>query len=378
MKVYEYEKLEKATENFSQSRLIGKGSHGCVYKGILEDGEIIAVKKQSLGLQKIQDNSKLENEVSVLSSLSKNSFIVNFLGMSHHDDDSSKKETFLIMEYLPNGTLYQMLHAQNNILPNWPKRAQIAIQVSKSIQFLHHAKPNSIVHRDIKSANILFDSNWNAKLADLGLALRMKNDCEKHDEDDSPSHPSNSVTRPAGTIGYLDPAYTKPSKLSTKNDVFSFGVLLFEIMSSRKAIDVSKSPVSIVDWATKLIKEGRALEICDKRMHVPWYMEATIKNMLSIATRCVSQKKIARPSIEEVVREMENVIIEPIKYPLWNILRGLTLLKRKRKRCKKKCSIITTTNVTKTCAQHEGKVEIDMSSRRKLLIREILADKFTD
>ncbi|XP_060167651.1 serine/threonine-protein kinase-like protein At5g23170 [Lycium barbarum] len=373
MKVYEYEELEKATENFSQSKLIGKGSHGCVYKGILKDGKIIAIKKQSLGLQKIEDNSKLENEVSILSSLPENSFIVNFLGKSHHDDDLAKNEIFLIMEYLPNCTLYQMLHAQNNILPNWPKRAQIAIQVAKAIQFLHQAKPSSIVHRDIKSANILFDSNWNAKLADLGLALRLKNDSENQD-DDSPSHPANSVTRPAGTIGYLDPAYTKPSKLSTKNDVFSFGVLVFEIMSSRKVIDVSKSPVSIVDWATKLIKEGRALEICDKRMHVPWYMEATIKNMLSIAKRCVSEKKLARPSIEEVVMEMENVIIEPIKYPLWNILRGLTLLKKKRKRCKKNCSI----NVTKTCAQHEGKVEIDMSSRRKLLIREILADRVTE
>lgn len=364
MKEFEYKDLEKATENFSQSRLIGKGSHGCVYKGILEEegGKIIAIKKQSLGLQKIQDNSKLENEVSILSSLPENSFIVNFLGATHHQ---SKNETnFLIMEYLPNGTLYQMLHAQNNLLPNWPKRAQIVIQVAKAIQFLHQAKPSSIVHRDIKSANILFDSNWNPKLADLGLALRMKNDCENH-HDDSP------VTRPAGTIGYLDPAYTKPSKLSTKNDVFSFGVLLFEIMSSRKAIDVSKSPVSIVDWATKMIKEGRALEICDKRMHVPWYMEATIKNMLRIATRCVSPKKISRPSIEQVVMEMENVMIEPIKYPLlWNILRGLTLLRRKRKRCTKNCSIITTNNViTKsTCPQHEG----------KLKIREILADKVTE
>ncbi|XP_055814865.1 serine/threonine-protein kinase-like protein At5g23170 [Solanum dulcamara] len=368
MKEFEYKELVKATENFSQSKLIGKGSHGFVYKGILEEGKIIAIKKQSLGLQKIQDNSKLKNEVSILSSLSENSFIVNFLGTScHYHDDSSKNETFLIMEYLPNGTLYQMLHAQNNILPNWPKRAQIAIQVAKAIQFLHQTKPNSIVHRDIKSANILFDSNWNAKLADLGLALRMKIDRENRHDDESPIHSSNSVARPAGTIGYLDPAYTKPSKLSTKNDVFSFGVLLFEIMSSRKAIDVSKSPVSIVDWATKLIKEGQALEICDKRMHVPWYMEATIKNMLSIATRCVSPKKIMRPSIEEIVMEMENVIIEPIKYPLWNILRGLTLLKRKRKRCRKNCSIITTNNVTKTCAQHEKK-----------LIREILADKVTE
>lgn len=366
MKEFEYKELEKATENFSQSRLIGKGSHGFVYKGILEEGKIIAIKKQSLGLQKIQDNSKLENEVSILSSLPENSFIVNFLGTScHHHDDLSKNETFLIMEYLPNGTLYQMLHAQNNILPNWPKRAEIAIQVAKAIQFLHQTKPNSIVHRDIKSANILFDSNWNAKLADLGLALKMKNDRENRDDDDSPSHNSNSVTRPAGTIGYLDPAYTKPSKLSTKNDVFSFGVLLFEIMSSRKAIDVSKSPVSIVDWATKLIKEGQALEICDKRMHVPWYMETTIKNMLSIATRCVSPKKIMRPSIEEIVMEMENVIIEPIKYPFWNILRGLTLLKRKRKRCRRNCSIITTNMI---CAQHE----------KKLLIREILADKVTE
>ncbi|KAA8536569.1 hypothetical protein F0562_029047 [Nyssa sinensis] len=280
---FKYEELEEATENFSSHRLVGKGSHGCIYKGTLKDGKLVAIKKPSLGLQKLQDNSKLDNEIHILSSLNQNPFLVNLRGTSH--DSANRK--ILVMEFMPNGTLHDLLHVAS-APPPWPKRAKMAIQIARAVQFLHQAKP-IIIHRDIKSANILFDSKWNAKLGDFGLAVRV-------------SERVDSLSQPAGTIGYLDPSYSTPSKLSTKNDVFSFGVVLLEIISGRKALDISRVPASMVEWAVSLIEDqygDRMMEICDKRIALPASMEGSIRNMLHVAARCVSLKEDRRPSIGE-------------------------------------------------------------------------------
>lgn len=367
MHEFKYEELVQATESFSQSRLVGKGSHGCVYRGILmrngcDHDQLVAVKKQSLGLQKLRDNSKLENEVRILSSLSHNPYLINLLGISH---DSSNNKV-LVMEYMPNGTLHEMLHGPVGVSstppPTWPKRAQIALQIAKAAQFLHEARP-PIVHRDIKSANILFDSDWNAKLADLGLGIRMN--------PDSLDRQIDSLNRPAGTIGYLDPAYTAPSKLSTKIDVFSFGVLLLEIISGRKVMDVSRSPSSIVEWAIPLIQKDQILEISDRRVPISRFTEGLIRNMLSIATRCINSRETDRPSMGEIVRELQNCIVEPIRYPVWmNLLRSL--IQRKIGTSKNKTTARAAAS-TIVCAprQENGHANI---SRGKLLLREILAD----
>ncbi|KAK2966079.1 hypothetical protein RJ640_025575 [Escallonia rubra] len=355
MNEFKYEELEAATQNFSSSCLIGKGSHGCVYKGILRDGKlVVAIKRESLGLQELEDSSKLDNEVCIISSLPQSQYLINLLGTSH---DSAENKA-LVMEHMPNGTLHELLHSASTP-PAWPKRAQTAIQIARALQFLHESKP-SIVHRDVKSANILFDSAWNAKLADFGLAVIM--------EDDSPS-------QPAGTIGYLDPCYTTPCKLSTKTDVFSFGVVLLEIISCTRAIDVSRVPASIVDWAMPLIKERRMLDICDKRITMPRYMEGTIWRMLTIAARCVSLEEDHRPSIGDIINDMENTIIERVRFPIWiNVVQSLTLLRRRRKMDPNRCT--TTTSATTsaiTCAVQETNDHAAISGK-KLLVREILAD----
>ncbi|XP_071935926.1 serine/threonine-protein kinase-like protein At5g23170 [Coffea arabica] len=366
MHEFKYEELVQATENFSQSRLVGKGSHGHVYRGILkrngcQHDQLVAVKKQSLGLQKLRDNSKLENEVHILSSLSHNPYVINLLGISH---DSSNNKV-LVMEYMPNGTLHEMLRspvgASSCPPPTWPKRAQIALQIAKAVQFLHEARP-PIVHRDIKSANILFDSDWNARLADLGLAIRMNHD--------SLNRQIDSLNRPAGTIGYLDPAYTVPSKLSTKIDVFSFGVLLLEIISARKVMDVSRSPSSIVEWAIPLIQKDQIVEISDRRVPISRFTEGLIRNMLSIAGRCINFRETDRPSMGEIVSELENCIVEPIRFPVWmNLLRSL--IQRKIGTSKSKTAARAATSIV--CAPHQENGHADIS-RGKLLLREILAD----
>ncbi|CAI9103792.1 OLC1v1002348C1 [Oldenlandia corymbosa var. corymbosa] len=376
MHEYKYEELEEATENFSNSRLIGKGSHGFVYKGILKETrvhqgqghDLVAIKKQSLGLQKLGDNSKLENEARILSSISQNNpYLVNLVGISH--DSGNNNNRVLIMEFMPNRTLHELLHGgTNHEPPSWLKRAQIALQIAKSVRFLHESKP-PIVHRDIKSANVLFDSHWNARLADFGLAIRLNHD--------SLNRQMDSLIRPAGTIGYIDPSYVVPSKLSTKIDVFSFGVLLLEIISGEKVIDVRRSPSSIVEWAIPIIQNAdQMLEICDERVQIPRFFEGMVRNMIGIAGKCVMDDEDGRPSMGEIVMELENCIVEPLRFPAWmHYLRGF--IQRKLVITSKNKTADGANSTRSICAAHHqenNNVGVDPVSRGKLMLREILAD----
>ncbi|KAG8364066.1 hypothetical protein BUALT_Bualt19G0087400 [Buddleja alternifolia] len=357
MKEFELEELEAATESFSPSRLIGKGSHGSVYRGVLKGGRHVAVKKQSLGLRKLRDDSKLENEARILSSLNQNSCLINLLGISH--DVSGSK--IIVTHYMPNGTLHELLHFSTTA-PPWPKRVEIALQIAKGVCFLHESNP-SIVHRDIKSANILFDGNWNVKIADFGLAIRLNS--------------ADELNLPAGTIGYLDPSYTTASKVSTKTDVFSYGVVLLELISGRKVMDMLKSPPSIVEWAVPLIEKGRFVEVCDERVHLPRYMEATIKRLLGVAVCCLSpMENDLRPSMDEIVMNLKNfVIVEPVRFPfLMNFIRDIIFNMMRRRKLKYDAMATITTNGA--CTDHDWESGHDGNSMSKgtLLVREILAD----
>ncbi|XVE67439.1 hypothetical protein DITRI_Ditri08aG0161000 [Diplodiscus trichospermus] len=345
---FDYEELVKATQSFSPSRLIGKGSHGAVYEGVLQDNIVVAVKRSSINVVEAQrDNlKKLDNEISVLSSLRESSQIISFLGASH---DPAKNDKLLVMELMPNGSLHDLLHVAATPHP-WPKRVEIALQIARAVQFLHEGKP-LVIHRDIKSANILFDSSWCAKLADFGLAVSPT---------DSLSH---QAIQPAGTIGYLDPCYTTPNKLSTKNDIFSLGVVFLEIISCRKVIDLGKAPASIVEWAIPLVEKQRLTEICDPRVPFPTYMESTIRRILSVASRCLSENEDRRPSIGEIIMEMENSSIERVRTlsTAWtSILHSLVLIKRRQQ-----CRAIYATS------QQGHEVNSDVS-RSKMLLKEML------
>ncbi|GAB4847843.1 hypothetical protein Ancab_026903 [Ancistrocladus abbreviatus] len=364
MEEFDYEELRKATENFSSSRVIGKGSHGCIYKGVLKDGKVVAIKKWSVGLKNLGDNSKLENEVQVLSSLPPETTqnIVRLLGTSH-DMDNNK---VMVMGYMPNCSLHDLFHRNQAAPPPppcWTKRAQIAVQIAKAVQSLHNARP-TVIHRDIKSANVLFDDEWNAKLADFGLAVRVSGGI----------HRVHSVSQPAGTIGYLDPSYTAPHKLSTKNDVFSFGVLLLEIVSGRKAIDTSKSPASVVEWALPLIRAGKGSETRDVRIAWPSYVGSGVSYMLGVAASCVSMIEDDRPSMDDVVTRLETGYVERVRFPVWiHFARAIVVLRKRRSRGFRRCSsAATATTTTLICAAHTGNIETDLT-RRKMLLREVLA-----
>ncbi|CAM6086516.1 unnamed protein product [Calypogeia fissa] len=288
VRLFKYQELAEATNNFDEKNILGKGSHSIVYKGLLNDGEVVAVKRPTLGRRTLQDAISFDNELDILSKL-RHRHLVNLIGFC-----SEAREKLLVVEFMENGTLFDNLHHSGDSPLSWSARLDMALQAAKAIQALHTASP-PIIHRDVKSSNILVDRNWNAKLSDLGLAIRGQLD---------------DVTRqgnpPAGTMGYIDPEYQTPSQLSTKSDVFSFGILLLEIMSGRKAIDVRFNPSSLVDWAVPLIRKGNALSVCDTSIKPPQNVEI-VQQLGAIAYRAVRQCKDRRPTMAEVVEGLKRV-----------------------------------------------------------------------
>ncbi|CAN0863636.1 Serine/threonine-protein kinase-like protein At3g51990 [Linum grandiflorum] len=279
---FHYSDLEAATNGFSDQKLLGRGSHGCVYKAVLRGRRVVAVKKPS---KRLESQQEVDNELEILSKIHSPG-LVNLLGFANNES----KDRLLVVEFMSNGTLYDVLHSDSSgRVLNWGRRIRMALQIAKAVDTLHSHNP-PIIHRDIKSANVLIDRNSNARLGDFGLAIRcgVDDDCRLRS------------TPPAGTMGYLDPCYVTPDNLSTKTDVFSFGILLLEIISGRKAIDVDHSPASIVDWAIPLVKRGKLGLIYDPR--IPLLKDPLIKRQLVlIASKCVRSCRERRPSMKEVV-----------------------------------------------------------------------------
>ncbi|CAN6444071.1 unnamed protein product [Victoria cruziana] len=295
---FEYKDLEKATEGFSPRALLGRGSHGCVYRGVLEGGRLVAIKRPSPRPRDHHNHNRrpsislLDNEIEILSAI-RSPRLVNLLGFAS-DDSSTPDERLLVVEYMSNGTLADVIHSRPDP-PGWPRRLSLALQTAKAVDSLHRSSP-PIIHRDIKSSNVLIDGRWNARLGDFGLALRG------YVEDDVRLR----ATPPAGTMGYLDPSYLTPESLSTKSDVFSFGILLLEIISGRHAIDVNHAPPSIVDWAIPLIRKGKFAALFDPRICPP--RDPAIRRQLAvIAARCVRSTRERRPSMAEVVEALKEV-----------------------------------------------------------------------
>ncbi|XP_072998398.1 cysteine-rich receptor-like protein kinase 44 [Typha latifolia] len=246
----ELNRLEVATDHFSDANLLGIGGFGPVYKGVLENGQKIAVKK--LSLESRQGVREFTNEVRLLLKIQHRN-LVSLLGCC-----ASSGQKMLVYPYFPNRSLDHFLFdKKESVSLDWSKRFEIIVGVAKGLLYLHEESPVKIIHRDIKASNILLDDQLNPKISDFGMARLFL-------EDDT----HVNTFRISGTYGYMAPEYALNGYLSAKTDVFSFGMLILEIVSGRKNLDrrLGEEKIDLLHYTWKLSEEGRALEIMDQTL----------------------------------------------------------------------------------------------------------------
>ncbi|XP_050213791.1 serine/threonine-protein kinase-like protein ACR4 [Mercurialis annua] len=297
---FAYEDLERATNGFKEESLVGKGSFSCVYKGVMKNGTVVAVKKAIVSSDKQKNSKEFHTELDLLSRLN-HAHLLNLLGYCEEDG-----ERLLVYEFMAHGSLHQHLHGKNKVSKeqlDWIRRVTIAVQAARGIEYLHGYACPPVIHRDIKSSNILIDEEHNARVADFGLSLL------------GPADSSSPLAElPAGTLGYLDPEYYRLHYLTTKSDVYSFGVLLLEILSGRKAIDMQYEDGNIVEWAVPLIKAGDISAILDPVLKPPSDPEA-LKRIANVACKCVRMKGKERPSMDKVTTALERALAQLMGSP---------------------------------------------------------------
>ncbi|KAK0606673.1 hypothetical protein LWI29_002545 [Acer saccharum] len=298
--MFTYEELDRATGGFKEESQVGKGSFSCVYKGILKDGTVVAVKKAIMCSDRQKNSKEFHTELDLLSRLN-HAHLLNLLGYCEEGG-----ERLLVYEFMAHGSLHQHLHGKNKALNeqlDWVRRVTIAVQAARGIEYLHGYACPPVIHRDIKSSNILIDEEHNARVADFGLSLLGPVDSG-----------SPLAELPAGTLGYLDPEYYRLHYLTTKSDVYSFGVLLLEILSGRKAIDMQYEEGNIVEWAVPLIKAGDVTAILDPVLKPPADVDA-LKRIANVASKCVRMRGKERPSMDKVTTALERALAQLMGSP---------------------------------------------------------------
>lgn len=281
--------LEKATDHFNVNRILGQEGQGTVYKGMLADGKIVAVKKSKLVSQgKIAD---FVNEVAILSQIIHRN-VVKLLGCCLETE-----VPLLVYEYIPNGTLYSYIHYQNEDFQlTWEIRIRIATQVAGALSYLHSAASTPIYHRDIKSTNILLDDKYRAKIADFGTSRSVSVD------------QTHLTTLVSGTFGYMDPEYFRSSQFTEKSDVYSFGVVILELLSGQKPVSITSSREgrSLATCFIECVEENRVLDIVDARIAKEGYHESIVA-VAELAYRCLNMIGRNRPTMKEVAAELEGL-----------------------------------------------------------------------
>ncbi|KAK9691867.1 hypothetical protein RND81_09G225400 [Saponaria officinalis] len=289
VQVFTYKELELATDNFSEANMIGHGGYGVVYKGVLCDGTLAAIKMVHRDGKPGERAFRIE--VDLLSRL-QSPYLVELLGYC-----ADQNHRLLIFEFLPNGSLQQHLHAPHTYAQSldWGTRLRIALDCARALEFLHeHATP-SIIHRDFKCSNVLLDHNFRAKVSDFGLA---KTGSDKINGQIS--------TRVLGTTGYLAPEYASTGKLTTKSDVYSYGVVLLQLITGRVPVDTRRPSGEhvLVSWALpRLTHREKVMEMVDPTLKGQ-YSHKDIIQIAAIAAVCVQAEPEYRPLMTDVVQSL--------------------------------------------------------------------------
>ncbi|CAL5340946.1 hypothetical protein CsSME_00025155 [Camellia sinensis var. sinensis] len=283
---FPFEELKKCTDYFLEDNVIGSGGYGKVYKGTLASGQIVAIKRAQQG--SLQGALEFKTEIELLSRIHHKN-VVNLVGFCYEQG-----EQMLVYEYVPNGTLKENLSGKSRFQLDWTRRLSMALDSARGLAYMHELANPPIIHRDIKSTNILLDDRLTAKVADFGLS--KLSDSEK----------GYVTTQVKGTLGYMDPEYYMTQQLTDKSDVYSFGVVLLELVTARAPIERGKHIVREVKEAMDKSKDPYKLhEILDPALDTTL---TGLDKYVELAMSCVRDSGTERPTMGEVVREIENII----------------------------------------------------------------------
>ncbi|XP_062223140.1 probable serine/threonine-protein kinase At1g01540 [Phragmites australis] len=285
---YTLKELEAATGMFADENVIGEGGYGIVYHGVLENGTQVAVK--NLLNNRGQAEREFKVEVEAIGRV-RHKNLVRLLGYC-----AEGNQRMLVYEYVDNGNLEQWLHGDvGPVSPlTWDHRMKIILGTAKGLMYLHEGLEPKVVHRDVKSSNILLNKHWNPKLSDFGLAKLLG------------SERSYVTTRVMGTFGYVAPEYAGTGMLNETSDVYSFGILIMEIISGRVPVDYNRPPgeVNLVDWLKTMVSNRNSDGVVDPKIPQKPTSRA-LKKALLVALRCVDPDACKRPRIGHVIHMLE-------------------------------------------------------------------------
>ncbi|KAL5752983.1 hypothetical protein ACOSQ2_023490 [Xanthoceras sorbifolium] len=285
---YTLRELELSTNGFADENVIGEGGYGIVYYGVLEDNTKVAVK--NLLNNRGQAEREFKVEVEAIGRV-RHKNLVRLLGYC-----AEGAHRMLIYEYVNNGNLEQWIHGDVGPCSplTWEIRMNIILGTAKGLSYLHEGLEPKVVHRDVKSSNILLDKQWNSKVSDFGLAKLLE------------SEHSYITTRVMGTFGYVAPEYASTGMLNERSDIYSFGILIMEVISGRNPVDYNRPPeeVNLVDWLKKMVTEKNTEGVLDPKLpEKP--TSRSLKRVLLVALRCVDPNALKRPKMGHIVHMLE-------------------------------------------------------------------------
>ncbi|CAK8570997.1 unnamed protein product [Lathyrus sativus] len=295
---FKLNELKRLTENFGTKALIGEGSYGRVFRAKMSDGVEAAIKKLDTSSSPEVD-SDFESQLAIVSRL-KNEHFVALMGYCLEANNR-----ILVYEYASLGSLHDTLHGRKGVqgaepgpVLNWNERVKIAFGAAKGLEFLHEKVQPSIVHRDVRSSNVLLFNDYEAKVADFNLTNQSSDTAARLHS-----------TRVLGTFGYHAPEYAMTGQITQKSDVYSFGVVLLELLTGRKPVDhtMPKGQQSLVTWATPRLSEDKVKQCVDPKLNNE-YPPKAIAKLAAVAALCVQYEADFRPNMTIVVKALQPLL----------------------------------------------------------------------